>query len=168
MKQIPLSKGQFALVDDADFQWLDQWKWHLSCNGYAARSSHIPGSSQNGKIHGGKHINIFLHRLVTGAEKGFVVDHINHDKLDNRRQNLRVCLFRENTLNKLKTKGTSKYKGVCWDKRASKWVAYIHPDRKMKFLGYFISEEQAARAYDTKALELFKDFSKLNFEIATS
>lgn len=163
MTKIPLTKGKFALVDDEDFDFINQWKWHINTNGYAVRSEHIAGSSEGGLIPHGRHKNLFLHRVLTKTPQGMVVDHINRDKLDNRRSNLRICTHQENTFNQTVKKGSSIYKGVCWDNRAQKWMSYIHPDKKMKFLGYFPTERWAAMAYDIAAKDLFGKFAKLNF-----
>jgi hypothetical protein len=161
--QISLTQGKFALVDDEDFECLSKWKWYVNSNGYAIRSVHIIGSSKQGKVPHGKHNNIFLHRFITKVEKGSFVDHINQNKLDNRKENLRVCTLKENCFNKSKVRGSSIYKGVCWDKRANKWIASIHPSRKTKFIGHFPTEFIAAMAYDIWAKELFGEFASLNF-----
>lgn len=106
----------------------------------------------------------YLHRALMGDPEGLVVDHINGNKLDNRRYNLRVCSTKENIRNSAAQSGSSSYKGVHWDKSKSKWTATIKVDRQSKFLGRFDSEEDAARAYDTAAKEYFGEYARLNME----
>jgi len=109
---------------------------------------------------------ILLHREVCPAAPGLEVDHINRNKLDNRRENLRECTRSQNSMNKgkmvsEKRQFKSKYKGVCRNKGL--WRARIYKDAKQISLGYFDTEEEAARAYDNKAYELFGNFAALNF-----
>jgi len=106
------------------------------------------------------------HRLVMGLQKGdgFEVDHINHNGLDNRRSNLRVCSKKQNQLNRRPDSGsTSEFKGVHWSKTRNKWYARIHLNGNDKHIGVFISEIDAARAYDRYAAEHFGEFAYLNF-----
>ena len=104
-----------------------------------------------------------LHRLLMNPPKGMMVDHINHNGLDNRRENLRICTHAENQHNSRKQKNnTSGYKGVYWDKSKKKWRAQIKKDNKIH-IGMFDIIEEAARAYDAKAKELFGGYAQLNF-----
>ena len=97
------------------------------------------------------------------AEPGQYVDHINGDRLDNRKENLRFCTLSQNSMNKRgRSSRTSKYKGVCYAKRRNKWQASIRVDGKERFLGYFNNEEDAAKAYDEAALKFYKEFAKIN------
>lgn len=104
-----------------------------------------------------------LHRCITGAKTGQVVDHINGDKLDNRRCNLRICTQAQNCRNNrnVRKNKTSLYKGV--SKYWNKWKAQIQVDKKKTHIGYYPTQEDAARAYDEKALELHGEFAYLNF-----
>ncbi len=152
MKQIPLSKGKFALVDDADFAWLSQWKWHVTALGYAARNS---------KSIKGRKETIRMHRLIAGTPAGMDTDHRDGDKLNNQRFNLRIATRTENGRNRKPKKG-SEFKGVYLFKKSGKWRAQIRVDRKLKELGLFILKEDAAKAYNAAAIEHFGGFARLN------
>lgn len=105
-----------------------------------------------------------MHREIMDVPKHLVCDHINHNGLDNRKNNLRTCTRQQNTHNqKPRKKGTSKYKGVDWNKRQKKWRARIYYRGKCHYLGYFNNEIDAALTYDKKAKELFGEFACLNF-----
>ena len=150
VKKIELTRGQFALVDDEDFEWLDQWKW------YANWDSHIKGfyavrNERKGEYKSFKQRRqIIMHRVIMNASKGMHVDHINHNSLDNCKNNLRIVSNRQNTHNRTK-KSTSKYPGVYWHKQMKKWRADIRLNGKHTHLGYFTDEREAAKAYE-KAL----------------
>jgi len=104
----------------------------------------------------------FLHRLIIGAKPGEVVDHINGNGLDNRRSNLRICSVGQNRQRGVEFKrGASGYRGV--HKRRDRWKAQIWHENKNIYLGTFISKQDAARAYDAKAKELFGDLALTNF-----
>ena len=154
MKQIELTQGQYAIVDDDDFEELNQYNWYFN-NGYAVRAVTVPKSKQKKQL---------MHRLITNCPADMDVDHINHDKLDNRKSNLRICSTSENMQNqKLRTHvKTSVYKGVCFNKQAGKWMALIGLDNKQKHLGSFIDEIDAAIAYNVAAIEMFGEFALLN------
>jgi hypothetical protein len=102
-----------------------------------------------------------MHRQILGCDKD--VDHINHQTLDNRRLNLRPATKSQNAANQAKRKGSSKYKGVSWYKNYRKWVAQIGAQNQRIRLGYFVSEEDAGRAYDSAAIALHGKFAHLNF-----
>ena len=162
MKRIPLTQGKFAIVDDEDFDWLNQWKWSaFKCphTFYVERSIY----SRDTK----KARTVRLHREILGLKKddGKQADHINGSGLDNRRCNLRVCTRSENNRNMQKQFKicSSKYKGVNWRKNRKKWRAEICKDYKHIHIGYFDSEIEAAEAYDKKAKELFGEFARTNF-----
>lgn len=110
--------------------------------------------------------NEFLHRLILDNGSGLIIDHINHDPLDNRRENLRLCSIKQNIRNsrKWKTKDqSSKYKGVGYRSSRKKWRAYICVDGKQISLGSYDSEIEAAKAYDFAAIKYFKEYANLNF-----
>lgn len=158
MKKIPLTQGKFALVDDADFDWLNQWKW-CAIKGrstfYAARRATYERGKQKG---------ILMHRVLLGAPVGLDVDHKNGDGLNNQRDNVRVGTPQQNSFNRRRNaKGSSKFKGVCWYPPGRKWAARIRVNQHRFHLGYFSDETLAALAYDAAAKENFGDFARLNF-----
>lgn len=154
---IPLTRGQFALIDTSDYDRVSEYKWASLGRGrlfYA--SSHERGSNKN----------LPMHRLVLNAPKGMQVDHINCDGLDNRRANLRLCTTSQNCQNQRRQLGsTSGYKGVCWSRQDYCWIAYIKLNSVRRHLGSFDTAEKAAKAYDKAALELFGEFARPNFPI---
>ncbi len=157
-KQIPLTQGKVALVDDDMYEFLNQWRWFAAfdgCNWYAERNEKIVD----------KKTIVLMHRIVINAlASDPMVDHQNGNGLDNRRQNLRFCVNSENGGNRRKSKNnTSGYKGVCWNKRQKKYVGYIMKQHQNFFLGYFDTPEEAAQAYDARARELFGEFARTNF-----
>ena len=155
--KIPLSQGKFAIVDDGDYDWLNQWKWCISSGGYAIRVQHI------GYFNGKKKQKTFrMHRIIMNAPDDMDIDHINGNALDNRRCNLRICTISQNLCNQKKTRGKSKYLGVDWHKIAKKWRAAIQINKKRYYLGCFISEIDAARAYNEAAKKLHGEFARLN------
>lgn len=161
MKRIKLTQGQVALVDDADYDWLTQYKWcaykHRSGNFYSIRAS----SRKDGKQY-----TIMMHRQILGLKKGDKRqgDHRDHNTLDNRRNNLRICTGQQNQLNqKSHPNTTSRFKGVSWSKSCKKWIVHIRIKGKLKHLGYFISEIEAALMYDKAAEKYYKEFAYLNF-----
>jgi hypothetical protein len=136
MKKILLTRGKYTLVDDEDFEYLNQWKWHVNNTGYAMRSDHIAGEY--------KHKNILMHRLITNAPSGYQIDHINHNTLDNRKSNLRIVTLQQNHFNmKTRANSISGYKGVTWFKQLSKWRVRIMVSRREVALGYYDSLEKA-------------------------
>lgn len=149
MAEIILTQGRVALVDDSDFEWLSQWKWHVfkGCSGhvYAARN----GPPDNT----GRRAHIFMHRVLVEPPAGLIVDHINGNGLDNQRANLRVADTTRNMWNRAPNRsGSSTHKGVYWHKQHSKWVAAIQVEKKRRHLGLFQSEAEAAAAYRRAAV----------------
>lgn len=149
-RKIHLGKRKFAIVDDEDYGFLNRWKW--SFNRYAYRGKKVDGKQKN----------ISMHRVVMDVEKGQQVDHINGNKLDNRKANLRIATHSDNTHNKKKCRGGTPYKGVIFEKDRKKYRAAITLHRKIYYLGRFKSPEDAARAYNKKAKELYGRYANLN------
>ena len=144
---IELSNSEsIILIDDEDYDWLNQWTWYLGNQGYAQRNDYS----------GNKHVIIRIHNLILSAKDGYVADHQNRNKLDNRRDNLRYVTSLQSTGNTgLASHNTSGYKGVSYMKTRDNWRAYIKISRQQKFLGYFDNPEDAARAYNKAAIAHF-------------
>ena len=147
MKKIPLTKGEFALVDDEDFDYLGQWKWHLSDGGYAKRNR-LKGEVGSSMIR--------MHRVINKTPKNLFTDHINGNKLDNRKCNLRNANKSLNGLNRGKNKNnTSGRTGVSWNKRRELWESYITYQRKKINLGIYADFEEALNVRKAAELKYF-------------
>lgn len=147
MKEIQLTQGKIALVDDCDYERLNRHKWcavkHFNTF-YAVRNSpRINGKQRRIHMH---------HEIIGKPSKNLVTDHKNGDGLRNLRSNLRHVTQRQNTQNKKNIKKTSIYSGVSWHKKVKRWYAYISIKKKRKYLGCFIDELQAFESYK-KAVE---------------
>jgi hypothetical protein len=150
MKQIPLTQGKFALVDDEDYDWLMQWKWYYAL-GYARR---------NEQVNGGRRV-ILMHREILGGVllPGLVGDHVNRDGLDNRRSNLRVATYRQNCSNRTKMT-RKKFLGV--HPNGVGFYAKIKLPTGVVHLGTYILEDDAALAYNRAAKAHHGEFASLN------
>lgn len=160
MKLIKLTQGQFAKVDDDDFEKLSKRSW---CADYQKRRKCFYAISKWFNPISQKYSTIRMHRFITNPTEGLVVDHINGDTLDNRKQNLRVCTSAQNSLNKskLSSKNTSGFPGVCKRKRktsAPVFQANITVDGKFITIGVFKTAEQAYEAYKKYAKTYFGEF----------
>lgn len=162
---IQLTKGQFAVVDANDFERISQRKWHANWN-RRARSYYASGSVWQKAAK--RRMTLHMAREITQAKPGEFVDHINHDTLDNRQSNLRICSSAQNNANAcMKRNNTSRVKGVSWSKNRNQWHAKIQKDGKTINLGRFASLREAALAYDAKALELFGSYALTNAMLGT-
>lgn len=154
MKKIKLTRGKFALVDDENFEWLNQWKWKAqkSTRGnswYANRVQYTPYKKM-----------ILMHRLILGlTDQNIWCDHKDHNGLNNQQFNLRECNRSQNTANK-RSSGSSKYLGVFSYK--GKWRAAVKHNNVLYYLGTFSKEIDAAYAYNVKAKEMHGKFANLN------
>lgn len=153
MKQIPLTKGRFAIVDDEDFERVNAVKWKLNNCGYAVRNLPRDGGPRGQEM---------LHRTVLGLAKGdpMQADHINGDTLDNRRSNLRVCTQKQNAQNRRVTsRSKSGVKGVYQRTGSAAWIASITANGKKHNLGRFLTIDEARVAYSRAALQLHGEFA---------
>lgn len=158
MKEIPLTQGKVALVDDEDFERLNKYKWrvHHTRGLYYAQRAEITGSRNKGK-------SVFMHRdILKLTDPKIIADHIDHDGLNNQKSNLRTCTHAQNQQNSKKHKGLSRFKGVTYSKRDRRWIANIRVDGINKCLGYFVIEEDAAKAYADAAKKHFGMFACLD------
>lgn len=157
-KQIELTQGKTAIVSAEDFEYINQWKWSYDGHNHCAvRSETI---KKDGKY---KSKSILMHKLIMETPKGMDTDHINGDRLDNRKSNLRICTHRENMCNRKQSKANkSGYKGVSWDNKYSKWVTRIRTSEKYMHVGYFKDKLSAAKAYNEAAKKHHGKFAKLN------
>ncbi len=152
-KRIPLTKGAYALVDDSDYYRLCTRKWCLSNRGYAVHHSRSNG----------KRKVIYMHRIIANPPPHLQVDHINRNRLDNRRSNLRFATRSQNQANRAprQRNNNSGYKGVNLSR--GKWEARIRFDGQRIYLGKFDNPETSALIYDAASRLLNKEFAACNF-----
>lgn len=159
-REIPLTKGYVAIIDDEDYERVSAYHWCALVTGdyvYAERGVRV----------GGKTTTVLLHRFILQAPDGSLVDHENRNGLDCRKSNLRLCTKSQNNVNSLRRKDNqSGYKGVDWHQGDRIWRARIQLEHRRIELGYFHTAEEAARAYDAAALRLFGEFARPNFPLA--
>lgn len=140
-------------MDDEDYERLSQYKWHVTWNGYAARYGWVDGEYRY----------IRMHREILEAPDGLDVDHINGDRLDNRKSNLRIVTRTQNNYNsKVRRNKASRFKGVYWSKQKRKWHARIFIGGRNIHLGFYDSEEDAARAYNEAAKKYLGEYARIN------
>lgn len=155
MKYIKLTKNKQAIVDDDDFQKVNIWKWTFHKTGYASRCPTINKKTSF----------VMMHQYLFKVPKNSQIDHVNGNKLDNRKSNLRSCTASQNSANrKIGKNNTSGYKGVSKRKTRNKWDAMIKINGKTTYLGSYCSKKEAAIAYDNAALKYFGEFANLNFK----
>jgi hypothetical protein len=138
--RIILTQGKYATVDKEDYEYFSKFKWYYSGN-YAVRHPKVVNGIRKGKIS--------MHRVVLGSKDGEITDHINRNKLDNRKKNLRIVNNSQNTLNSpIRKSNHSSVTGVIFHKRDKKWQARISVGGKRIQLGYFTNLQEAKLAYE--------------------
>ena len=151
VRRIPLGNGLFAIVDAADYEQVSKYHWYATRGGgnnvYAA-------TGINGRT-------VYMHRMLMKPRKGYVVDHIDGNGLNNRRCNLRVCTLAQNLINQAPRGGSSQFVGVY--RRGNKWIAHVTHRGKYHYVGLFADDVEAAKARDRKAYELHGEYAYLNF-----
>lgn len=156
MKEIQLKRGGTALVDDDDFEFLSKWAWTVDDDGYPTRYY----KDEQKKLK-----SVKMYRVIMKALPGQLVDHEDHNVLNNQRYNLRIATYQTNGMNRVKQKkpSHSRYKGVTLHKRTQRWQSSIGIGAsKSKVIGTFDTELQAALAYDFYATHLYGQFACLN------
>lgn len=166
MPQIPLVNRRgdavgFAIVDDCDLEPLSRLAWRLSSQGYAYRQEKVGGSKTI----------VLMHRVIAAPVGRQVVDHVNRDRVDNRRANLRCCTTAQNIANQAGHRDRSaRFKGIRNTHRPTsdrQWRARISVNGKTTWLpGRYATDVEAAMAYDAAAVALYGEFASLNFPIA--
>lgn len=147
------SKTGIAIIDDRDFKWINSYRWNIDKDGYAIRFECTKNTQRR----------ILMSREIMKCPVGEYIDHINGNKLDNRRHNLRICSRTENNQNIGKRRhNTTGFKSVYLDKRNSKFEAYIGISKKHVHLDYFRTARDAAKRYDMAAIKNYGAFAKLN------
>lgn len=152
-------------VDDEDYEELIKYTWHVAYRYTAIGIAYAYRRTSKEEQAIGYKKAIAMHRQILGVvlKPDIEIDHKNGDTLDNRKENLRIVTRSQNSMNRTKQDNTvSVYKGVSLDARRGKWKAKLNKDGREYWLGYFATQEDAARAYNNKAMELFGDFARLN------
>lgn len=153
MMLIPLTKGKFASVSIEDYMELRKYNWSVNSCNYASRGKKINGKKKF----------ITMHRFIMNPPDGMQVDHINGNRLDNRRCNLRICTRSQNCSSRdSSTKNKSGFRGVIFHSSTKKWRACIKVNQKMISLGLFHTKLEAARAYNDAAIQNFGQFARVN------
>lgn len=159
---IPLTRGYVTLVDDEDYADLIRFSWSVVGTDDGSRSDNLYAT--RGETVDGKIVPIRMHRYLMGEPKGLLVDHRNHDTLDNQKHNLRLATHAQNNQNRRKLNAaSSQYKGVHFQRKNGKFIASIRPPGGQQlYLGIFADEWDAAQTYNAAALQHFGEFAQLN------
>lgn len=158
MREIKLTKGYVALVDDSDFLYLTLFKWHATV---IDRGGQVKVYARRTTNENGKPVHIFMHRLLCSSVPGQEVDHKDGSGLNNQRLNLRSATRTQNHANRYKRVGkSSKHKGVCYDPQRRRWCAYICLAGRRVNLGRYADESLASEAYALAAKNAFGEFAQ--------
>lgn len=149
--------GKYAIVDDDDYEKINSTRWNCNSFGYAVRVQRTKQDYNKKEV-------LIMHRLIMKAEKGELIDHINGNKLDNRKENLRFADKSKNAMNMHRVYGKIPYKGVYFDKSKNLYTVRIVIDGKHTHIGRYKTPEEAAKAYDEAALKYYGEFANLNFK----
>jgi len=150
-EKVTLTQGQFAWVDGEDFDRITKHLWYFHKSGYAITNATVDG----------KKVKLRMHRVILDAPPGLLVDHIDGNKLNNLKSNLRLCTHQENQQNRSKySNNTSGYKGVVKLNDCNRWIASIWHNGSRIHLGTFTSPELAHDAYKAAALKYHEEFAK--------
>lgn len=162
MKEIKLTQGQVAFVDDEDFDRVNELKWYAS---KVKRNQMVVYYGRRAFTIDGRQKWIPLHEFIFGkSENGFEIDHIDGNRLNCCKSNLRYTTHQQNTMNKHRHKTCkSKYRGVYLNTNCKTYSSYIGVNGKRIYLGCFENEELAAKAYDSSAIIYFGEYANLNF-----
>jgi hypothetical protein len=159
-REIPLTQGQVAIVDAADYEWLNQWKW---CAAWMPSTKSFYVVRRPRKAECRTESGLWMHREILSLtrENKSLVDHVNGNSLDNRRCNLRTATHSQNTMNARAKRGSSTgLKGVSWNKNRKRFEARIRVNGKLLFLGKFVDKHEAHSAYCKAATEHFGEFAR--------
>lgn len=156
-KTISLTQEKVAFVDDDDYLKLSKYRWFA-----LDRGNGLWHACRNSRQRKGEKHTIYMHRQIINAPSKIIIDHINRNGLDNRKENLRTATKAENARNSVSRRGCQ-FKGIYFHKASHLWHARIVVNRKCISLGYFATPEDAAKAYDNAAIRYFKEFANLNF-----
>lgn len=153
--------GHIVIIDDSDLEIIKPYKWTTKKIGNTRYAMHRIYETREKEL-----APLLMHRLIMKAKKGQIVDHVNRNGLDNRRKNLRLCSYSQNSMNCIKKPGISGFNGVRWHKAGKAWQARFHYTekgvKKELHLGLFKTKIEAAKAYDKKILEVHGEFALTN------
>lgn len=156
-KEIPLTRGKAALVDAEDYEELSKHNWQFSTTiGYAVGQIRYSDDKYSEKI--------LMHRYIMGTGEGLHTDHINGDKLDNRKENLRICTPSENFVNRgiCKKRNKSGYKGVYWSERDKMYQVTMRKNSKTYYVGMYKDIDEAIKMYDFWIVQMWGEYARPN------